>query len=579
MNLQFWHKMILCVLFLSLVSCRGNQTDNQPTSTPIAPETAVSGQPVDVLLEKSPFGLVPVQVTPQLADYQPSVVILWNEAALEAVRHSPPRPTVIARTLFMLHRAMYDVWALYDETAVPTLLDPSLRRPANEHTEANKAQAISQAAYHVLVAQFPTYEAETHAFANLMQTLGYPILNASDFTSPTGYGYTAAQTILAYHANDGSNAANNYADTTSIFYPSLYAPINSANPESLNHTGGVSFAPNHWQPLRVPTGELRNNFGFPVVDNATPTTYREQIFLTPHWGAIKGFALLGGSQFRPSPPPQFGSIEPYTDALGTVTTNDEAYRSQTAEILSLSANLTDEQKAIIIYWADGPKSETPPGHWNLFAQDISARDHYTLDQDVKLFFTLNGALLDASIAAWDAKRTYDYIRPISAIRHLYNGQAVLAWGGPNLGTQQIFGENWIPYQEQTFLTPPFPEYVSGHSTYSAAAAAALTAYTGSNRFYDPSTLLNQDANGDGVLDVVGQFIFIAPLNRIENAPAAPVVLQWATFQDAADQAGWSRRYGGIHFQDADLRGRQMGTQIGEQAFALARNYWTGIISR
>jgi hypothetical protein len=137
---------------------------------------------------------------------------------------------------------------------------------------------------------------------------------------------------------------------------------------------------------------------------------------------------------------------------------------------------SSEHKAIAEYWADGPGSETPPGHWCLHAQHVSARDGHGLDEDARLFFALTAALLDAGIASWDAKRTYDSMRPITAIRFLFSGREVLAWGGPGLGPRRIRGEDRQPY----IPTPPFGEYVSGHSTFSAAAVlAGFTGLTGS----------------------------------------------------------------------------------------------------
>ena len=200
------------------------------------------------------------------------------------------------------------------------------------------------------------------------------------------------------------------------------------------------------------------------------------------------------------------------------------------------------------YWADGPGTETPPGHWCLLAQWVSARDRHGLDQDVVLFFALTGALHDAAVAAWDAKRAFDSVRPISAIRWLFAGDKVCAWGGPGQGTTLIRGEKWQPY----LPTPPFPEYVSGHSTFSAAAAEVLARYTGS------------DAFGASVTVAAGS-------SRVEpgTTPGAAVTLHWPTFSEAADQAGRSRRYGGIHFRDGDLAGRALGRMVGLRAWLTA----------
>ena len=513
---------------------------------------------------------------PPAASEGPSAVVHWNEAMLAAIRSDPPAPTVISRQLYLVHQAMYDAWSLYDDTASPTLLDASLRRPSEEHNDANKNAAVSRAAYHVLVHLFPEYEQDTRAFSNLLNHLGYEGDGVED-ASPAGLGLRAAQAVLASREDDGSNAANDYVDTTSEVYPELYEPFNSAAPEADSAPGQPGFDPNHWQPLRVPTGTVLAENGNPVAADDTPASYQDQSFLTPHWGAVIPFALNSGNQFRPPAPPQAGSSAPYTDTLGQTMTNDEAYRQQVNQVLSFSANLTDYHKCIAEYWADGPRTETPPGHWNALAHGISQRDQHSIDDDVKLYFALNGAILDASIAAWEAKRAYDFVRPVSAIQHLYAGQTIEAWGGPGLGTQTIPAESWRPYQSLTFVTPAFPEYVSGHSTFSAAAAEVLTRYTGSNQFYDGVTALPDDFNSDGIPDLLGQHIVPVGGNLFEASPAEVVVLQWETFQDAADEAALSRLYGGIHIQDGDRHGRVMGKQLGSQAYALAERYWQGTV--
>jgi hypothetical protein len=133
-----------------------------------------------------------------------------------------------------------------------------------------------------------------------------------------------------------------------------------------------------------------------------------------------------------------------------------------------TADLDDPSKIKAEYWADGPRSEFPPGHWAVFAQALSRQRRHSLDDDVKLFFTLGNALMDASIAAWAWKYKYDYVRPITGIREHYRGRQVTSWLGPYQGYGLVQGERWIPYQELNVVTPPFPEYVSGHSTFSAA---------------------------------------------------------------------------------------------------------------
>ena len=561
--------LLLVGTFLS-VACQNTPAPAEPQLTPYQTAPLEMGNPT--------FPPTPVAVIqrPIVADEPDiSVVVQWNDAMLMAIRNGKPRPTVITRAMFMVHSAMYDAWSLYDTTAIPTVLDAQLRRPDYERTYANKAAAVSQAAYQMLVILFPEYEARSQAFATLLNNLGYQPVTEGSAPTPAGVGYMAAAAILADRADDGSNVGNNYADVASATYPELYVPVNSADPNAANSIGKPDFNLARWEPLLVPTGAILSANLIPVADWNDTGSYTVQTFLTPHWGAVRPFAMNSGAQYRPPAPPLPGASEPYVDGLGQTMSQDEAFRQQVAEILALSGSLSDHEKAIAEYWMDGPHSETPPGHWNTLAHGISWRDHHTLDQDVKFYFALNAALFDAGIAAWDSKRAYDCVRPITAIRVLYAGQEVRAWGGPDQGTQLILGENWIPYQPMTFVTPPFAEYVSGHSTFSAAAAELFTLFTGSNQFYDGVTVIHDDLNGDGVADMLGQHIMVAGTHQIENSPAQPIVLRWNTFQEAADEAGMSRRYGGIHFQDGDLRGREMGRQIGQQTFLQAEQYWTG----
>ena len=173
-------------------------------------------------------------------------------------------------------------------------------------------------------------------------------------------------------------------------------------------------------------------------------------------------------------------------------------------------------------------------------------------------FAMTNAVLDASITSWGYKRQFDYIRPVSAVHFLFKNRPIFAWAGEGLGTRVILGQNWRPYQAATVVTPPFAEYVSGHSIFSASAAEVLKRYTGSDYF------------GASVTVPAGS-------SRVEPGlvPAHDLVLSWPTFSSAADEAGISRRYGGIHFQDGDVEARTLGRKIGAQAYTLSRAYING----
>ncbi len=447
-----------------------------------------------------------------------TIVVQWNNAALQAIRDTHPGPPMAARALAILHTCLYDAWAAYDPVAIGTRLADFLRRPATERTPDNKNKAISYAAYHALSDLYPS---EVTLFTDLMTSLGYDPANTLTGTStPSGIGNLAAQAVIAFRHGDGSNQLSDlhtgaYSDYTG------YVPVN--DPDHIND-------PNHWQPLRVSDG----HGGFVT-----------QQYIAPHWGLVTPFALSSGAQFRPLDGPQ--------------TFPSGGYLEQALHVLDYSANLTDTQKVIAEYWADGPSSELPPGHWCLFAQFISRRDAHNLDDDVKMFFTLTNTIFDASIACWDAKRAFDSVRPVTAIHFLFRDHQVKAWGGPYQGTQLINGQGWQPYQAATVVTPAFPEFFSGHSTFSAAGAEILQRFTGSDVFG-------------------GSFTQAAGTSRIEPGavPATAVTLSWNTFSEAADEAGISRRYGGIHFEQGDLVGRALGRQVAAQAWDKAQSYITGI---
>ena len=457
----------------------------------------------------------------------PNVVIQWNNAALQGDRDSTVGPPMIARALAITHTCMYDAWAAYDAKAVGTQLGGALRRPRVERTEANKQKAISFAAYRALIDLFPFDQATV--YDPLMASLGYdPTDLSTDTTTPSGIGNVACAAVLNFRHHDGSNQLGDlhpgaYSDYTS------YVPVNG--PSTVPVIPSTVSDPNRWQPLTY-------NNGVKVIT---------QGFLGAQWFKVIPFALKRDDEFR--------SIEAL---FGPATYGSEAYRAQAQELVNKSAGLTDRQKMIAEYWANGPHTETPPGHWDLFAQYVSARDHHTNDDDVKMFFAITNACFDAGIAAWDGKRAFDSVRPVTAVSYQFQGQTIRSWGGPYKGTVMMDGSQWIPYQPSTFPTPPFPEYISGHSTFSAAAATVLRLWTGSDTF------------GDSVTFALGS-------STIEPGatPSAPVTLQWDTFTEAANEAGISRRYGGIHFLGGDLVGRFIGSLVGRQVFAKAQTYFDG----
>lgn len=520
------------------------------------------------------FGAVFLEVAPATQSVtfnnpRPTISVRWDDVAQAAVAAKRSGPTVASRVYAMVHTAMYDAWSAYDLTARSTLAADEFQRPIAENTDANKAEAMSYAAYGVLSDLYPDQVAK---FDELMQALGYDRNNRTlDVTTPAGIGNTMASRLLEFRHKDGANQLGDsptgtagvpYSDTTG------YTPKNSVD---------APVNPQFWTPERVP------------IDAVPGSEVRTQKYLTPHWGKVTPFGLERGDQFRPSQgPPNFLLVEGATlnlaekkitlaDAtvldidrslVGTVI-NPE-FIAIFDEVVRVGADLTDQQKIIAEFWEDGPDTSFPPGSWMTFGQFVSARDNHSLDDDAKMFFALGNAVFDAGIATWDTKLAYDYARPVRTIRTLgelgligefdaaLGGYAIDGWV-PNQGTKRILAKNWLTYQTPGGdPSPPFPDYTSGHSAYSASAAEVLKRFTGSDEF------------GGSITIAVGKSRF-----EPNVTPASPITLSWPTFSAAAEQAGISRVYGGIHFQKANVDGAVIGRAAGTAAWNRAQRLING----
>jgi len=510
-----------------------------------------------------------------IVNEDPTISVIWDNAAQAATAAAGQGPTASAYQFALLHTAIYDAWSAYDDTAISsTTGDDALQRPAEENTDANKVEALSYAAFQTLSTLLPD---QTEIFEDVLYELGLDPSNTStDPSTAAGVGNLAAQTLLESRANDGSNALGDdpngdgtpFSDTTGFTTPNT--PDNVENIELFT---------------------LENT---PINNEPLGAEGEAQSALTPQFGEVDPFALESGDQFRPDGPEGFlvegveaevdfqagtitledGTVEEISrDLIGTII--NPGFIEQAEDIINVSANLTDEQKLVAEFWEDGPGTSFPPGNGLAFGQYVSERDSNTLDEDVELFFGLGNSQLDSAIAAWDSKYAFNYARPLRAIRELgrqgligefnedLGGFAIEAYAGPELGTQTILAEEFITYQfGPDDASPPFPEYVSGHSTFSAAAAEVLQLSTGSDEFG-------------------GSVSFEPGSSRFETGltPGETVTLEWETFSDFADESGLSRIYGGIHWQDGDLDGRQLGREVGQAAFDQAQFFINGGDSR
>jgi len=615
------------------------------------------------------------------ASAQQSVARRWNELLLQGIRQDLARPPVQARNLMHLSVAMYDAWAAYDTVAKPFFLGKTwgtytcdftgVPKPAD--VEAARREAISYAAYRLLTQRFqgsPNAAATLARFNDYMAELGYSTsFNANNYTSgsPAALGNYIASSLLLFGFNDGSNELGNYL-------PIYYQPVNPPLDMSLPGNPNV-LDPNRWQPLNLSTAIDQNGNPIPSIQRfQSPEWGRVTPFAMTN--ALCDTFQRGGVDYyvyhNPGPPPQI-DLSPNGDpsaeykwnyifpsvwsshldpndgvlwdispaSIGNNTTPfphtlaeyesfyklEEGGAAGSGRPLNPKTGLPytpqivprgDYTRVLAQFWADGPNSETPPGHWftilnkvmdhPMFVRKFNGKGDVLpdLEYDVKAYLVLGGAVHDAAISAWGIKGWYDSGRPVTALRYMaskgqssdpmlpnYHPAGVpllpgyielvdagdpLAAGGVNVGKIKVKGwrgpgyinnpatdiggvgwilaENWWPYQRKTFVTPPFAGFISGHSTYSRSAAEAMTLLTGDEYF----------PGGMGEFHIGANSGFLG----LEKGPTVDVTLQWATYRDASDQTSLSRIWGGIHPPVDDIPGREIGIKCGTDAYLLAK---------
>jgi hypothetical protein len=549
----------------------------------------------------------------------------------------------------------------------------------SQDTNQSRETAIAYGMYRLLTHRFANSPGAVQSQTEFVELANFyqvdrNFTNTDFFQSgAAALGNYVANCLIEFGLNDGSNEQNDYANTT-------YEPINLPLDPTLPGNSSLTDS-NRWQPLKLdvfidqsgnetdtptflgaqwglvnPFSLTEDNLtifqrdgtdfwvyhdpGAPSYltdDNITSAEYQWGHALVAVWSShlspadgvmldispatigntialpedVQGlrdfYTILDGGSID-----QGHSVNPYTDA---------PYASQVV----LRGDYT---RVLAEFWADGPDSETPPGHWFSILNDLVSDHPQTqrrfkgqgeavskLEWDIKAYLALGGAMHDSAISAWGIKGWYDYIRPVSAIRHMADfGQSsdpnlasyhpkglplvpgkielvtesdllvgetqqnlnkvkLFAWKGPSsisdpntdaAGVGWILAENWWPYQRPSFVTPPFAGYVSGHSTFSRAAAEVLTLLTGDAYF--PGGMGEYVAKKDEFL------VF-------EQGPSTDIRLQWATYIDASDQTSLSRIWGGIHPPIDDVAGRKIGLTIGQSAFAYAEQFFDGEVNR
>ena len=536
-------------------------------------------------------------------------------------------------------------------------------------------EAISYAAYRIMTHRFgetPDGEITLFNINSRMAQLGYdPSFVSTDYVNDgaPALGNYVAEQIIAFGLQDGSNEAMNYASE-------CYEAINpNIQPEFPGNPNVVD--PNHWQPIEltvfidqsgnvsteipafvgpewgevVPfsldsadleslerdgcTYDVWKNPGAPVHLDSTSVAGG----LNDPWKWNFSMVSVWSSHLDPTDSVMWDISPGSLGSSGMFVTEVEdfpdyydffegggGFTGHTVNPITGEAYAPnwvprgDYTRCLAEFWADGPDSETPPGHWFTLLNEIMLSPLFEtrwrgqgpeldpLEYTLKAYLALAGAMHDCAVATWSVKGYHDYTRPISAIRYMAEmGQSsdtsltnyhpsglpliegyievvedgdplagfsnenigeikVYAWRGPDYvevpfideaGVGWILAKNWWPYQRPSFVTPPFAGYVSGHSTFSRAAAEVLTLLTGSEYF----------PGGIGTFPVtMNQFLVF------EDGPSMSFELQWATYYDAANESALSRMWGGIHPPMDDGRGRQIGQEIGIQSFHCAEGY-------
>ncbi|MBL7942778.1 MAG: T9SS type A sorting domain-containing protein [Flavobacteriales bacterium] len=632
--------------------------------------------------------LLVLGLTYQSASAQYSVAHDWNETQLDCIRNYFAKPTVHARNLFHASVVMYDMWAVYDQSADTYFLGKTVGGyscpfngiPPVADVEAAREKAISYAMYRFLWNRYtifapPAKLATIQSLINNQMTLlGFdPAITSTDYSDgdPAKLGNYIAAKMEEFALGDGSNQANNYANV-------YYQPVNGDIWAQLPGAGQIN-DPNRWQelaldlqidqngnPVETAPPALSHEWGNVVPFAFTPdqhefvshdghdyslylnqgppplldpnvqtgiddSFYKWGFLMVAHWHAFHnaddgvmidlspastgGLGITDASQL-PETFEEFKEFYNWEEGGDNSTgydVNPVTGQPYTPQIVPRS----DYSRVLAQFWADGPNSETPPGHWFTLTNYVANHPDFEkrwegvgpilddLEWDVKAYFCMGGAIHDAAVACWGHKGAYDYIRPISAIRWMceqgqstdpglpnYNPAGVplipgftelvmpgdplagignenlykikmWTWLGPVAATGEDgngwkLGEEWWTYQTANFVTPPFSGYFSGHSTYSRSGAEALTLITGSEYF--PG----------------GMGEFVAPANTYllaDSGPSVEVKLQWASYRDASDQCSISRIYGGLHPPQDDIPGRRVGLVVGPQAFNKAETYF------
>lgn len=498
--------------------------------------------------------LPPIGPIPPIPQDNTTVAYDWGIILLNLIKSNfdSLTPPGIARLLGIFSTC------LHDAIAQPTLgMKPVYTADDEGVSDFDIVSAVNGAAHQALVAAFGGTEAsgdpETGRFADVRRLLT-PARPSMEHSPSYYIGVKRCKNVIDEFTADGFDVLGEPLPGTS---PTPYVPFNDPQTRpGITDCAKEINSLDRWQPLLVP---LKDD----------PTQSRVQTFLAPNADTWTTFALPTGDAARPSGPPLF-SVDP------------EEWERQAREVVQFSGNLTDVSKTTAEHWANGPDVNGPPAHFYKIAMDAGIAKKLNLVDTIKLYFLIGNAENDAGVGAWDAKIFYDFVRPITMIQCGFKGETLHAWKAPYMGVGDVNASEWQPYQATTFVTPAFSGYVSGHSTFSAAAGGILDRFFGEEylapkcrRVEKGDSLFEKeisDPEEDGFIDGFTNVPNSGP-GTTGYTPGTDVVLCWSTWTDAVVESGISRLEGGIHVIADDIDGKLVGGKVAQMVYEKATAGW------
>lgn len=418
---------------------------------------------------------LPATLSPDASIYSADVATQWNQLETKLIKTTNGFvPPVAARALGYVNLAAYEAISpgMEGKRSMDEVMNYSYNLPqANNSKKYNWSLVANAAYYQSIKTLFPTTNSDNIAridslYLALRSSIGEneseDIINLSE-----SYGAEVADAITIWSNSDNGSQAFNNLFPTSYITPS-----------------GLGM----WEP--------------------TPPAF-QPIPLLPYWGNNRPFLTSSISSACMPPAPL-----PYS------TEASSQFYQEGMEVYTVSQNLTQDQREIALFWADGSNTYTPPGHLMNIATQLIKEDNLKLDKAAEIYLRMGLAVNDAFIACWKAKYNYSLLRPVTYI-------------------QKNIDASWTPL----ITTPPFPEYTSGHSSVSGATSEVLTYFFGSNRNFTDYT----------------------------NAEYGLPSRSFNNFYHAAEEAASSRLYGGIHYRSGNEKGISCGKQIGRNIVAIQLN--------